>query len=138
MIMNNNPSIRISNLLKAISQPARLQILLAIGEGEACVCHLEAALGQRQVYISQQLIALRSAGLVADRRDGRFIYYRLADSALLDLVQQAARLAGLSPAELADISPPRILVTCGCPHCLPLPPAGLFKAGELPVSTPAG
>jgi DNA-binding transcriptional ArsR family regulator len=40
---------KISRLLRAISQPSRLEILLAIGTGEVCVCHLEAFLGQRLV-----------------------------------------------------------------------------------------
>lgn len=53
----------IAHLLQTIGQTARLQILLAIGEGEACVCHLEAALGWRQAYLSQHLMALREAGM---------------------------------------------------------------------------
>jgi len=104
-------------LFSALGQPARLRILLAIGEGEACVCHLEAALGQRQAYISQNLMALRKEGIVVPRREGRNIYYRLKDTALLDLIRHAALLAGI-PENEVKIAPPRALVPdCCCPYC---------------------
>ena len=86
---------RAADILKTISPASRLAILLAIGEGEACVCHLEAVLGKRQAYISQHLMALRQADILLDRRDGSFVYYHIADPALLDLVSSAARLAGI-------------------------------------------
>lgn len=59
-----------SDLLKAISHPARLAILDILRGGEQCVCHIEAALNLRQAYISQQLMTLKDAGLVESRRDG--------------------------------------------------------------------
>ena len=74
---------KISAILEEIASPSRLVILLSIGDGEACVCHLESVLNKRQAYISQHLMALRQAGIITSRRDGRFIYYRLADPALL-------------------------------------------------------
>jgi len=86
---NSNPK-EISKLFRVLGQPSHLDILLAIGTGEACVCHLEAATGWRQAYISQHLMALRSDGLVTSRRDGRNIYYRLKDQSILDLVNKAA------------------------------------------------
>ena len=46
---------KLASLFRTMGQAARLRIILAIGEGEACVCHLEAILGYRQAYISQQL-----------------------------------------------------------------------------------
>ena len=113
---------QIAAILKTISPPARLAILLAIGEGEACVCHLEAVLGQRQAYISQHLMALRQAEVLLDRRDGRFIYYRIANPALLDLVRDAGRLAGV------EVLSPPAAVKCECPHCAE------GKPGYLPVS----
>ena len=86
---------RISAILQVVSSPARIAILLSIGHGEACVCHLEAALGWRQAYISQHLMALRKADMLVDRRDGRYVYYRLADASLLELVLATAQLGGL-------------------------------------------
>lgn len=102
---------RIALILKIISPPTRLALLLALGEGEACVCHLEAMLGKRQAYISQHLMALRQAGILLDRREGRFIYYHVANPALLDLVRDAGRLAG------AENDVPLTTAGCECPHC---------------------
>ncbi|MBN1667987.1 MAG: winged helix-turn-helix transcriptional regulator, partial [Anaerolineales bacterium] len=65
------PDERLSRIFRAVSTPARLRILAAIGTGEACVCHLEARLDLRQAYISQQLMEMRDADLVDTRRDGR-------------------------------------------------------------------
>ncbi|NMC14284.1 MAG: helix-turn-helix transcriptional regulator, partial [Chloroflexi bacterium] len=81
---------KISKLFRLLGQPSHLEILLAIGKGEACVCHLKAATGYRQAYISQHLMALRREGLVSFRRDGRNIYYRLINSSLLDVIFEAA------------------------------------------------
>ena len=58
------PHEKISDLLTSISSPARVQILLAIGTGEVCVCHLESLLGLRQAYISQQLMTLRKKKII--------------------------------------------------------------------------
>lgn len=112
-------TLKISRLLRAISQPSRLEILLAIGSGEACVCHLEAYLGQRQAYISQHLMALREVGIVGARREGRNIFYYLKDKQTLDLVQQAAGLAGIPQDELQFGTPATLLPNCTCPHCSP-------------------
>ena len=108
---------RMSQLLQAIAPTARLELLLAIGESEACVCHLEALTGYRQAYISQHLMALRDAGVIAARREGRYMYYRLQDRALLALLASAGELCGISPAELARASLPGKVASCACPHC---------------------
>ncbi len=101
----------LAHLLQTIGQPARLQILLAIGEDETCVCHLEAALGWRQAYISQHLMALREAGIVSDRRAGRYIHYRLQTPALLEIIRRAAQIQGVALPELSPSS------ECSCPNC---------------------
>ena len=102
---------QIVHLLQTIGQSARLQILLAIGESETCVCHLETTFGWRQAYLSQHLMALRKAGLLEGRREGRFIHYRLSDPRLLAFIRQAAELRDVPLPELAP-SP-----ECGCPNC---------------------
>ena len=106
-----------AQLLHLLGQAERLSILLAIGNGEACVCHLEAALGLRQAYISQHLMTLRQAGVVTARRDGRNIFYRLETPDLLDLIHQTGRLAGLPETELLFPAHPAVLGNCPCPHC---------------------
>ena len=108
---------KISRLFRVLGQPSHLEILLAIGTGEACVCHLEAATGWRQAYISQHLMALRSEGLVVSRRDGRNIFYRLKNAVVLDLIRKAAGMAGKTndEAALSQLADP--LPNCPCPHC---------------------
>ncbi len=114
---NPSPSIeKVSSLFQAIGPGPRLEILLAIGAGEACVCHLEASLGYRQAYISQHLMALREAGLLSTRRDGKYIFYRLEKPEIMEMVEMAARLADY------DISAITTRVntaksTCDCPKC---------------------
>ncbi|CUJ89220.1 metalloregulator ArsR/SmtB family transcription factor [Shimia thalassica] len=68
-----------SNFLKAISHEGRLMILCHLVSGEKSVTELEDLLSARQAAVSQQLSRLRLEGLVVPRRDGKTIYYRLAD-----------------------------------------------------------
>ena len=68
-----------SNFLKAISHEGRLMILCHLVSGEKSVTELEDLLSARQAAVSQQLSRLRLEGLVIPRRDGKTIYYRLAD-----------------------------------------------------------
>ena len=111
-IMVNISSInQIASFLQIIGQSARLQILLAIGEEEPCVCHLEATFGWRQAYLSQHLMALRKAGIVVTSRQGRNIHYRLSDPRMLAIVRQVAELQGVTLPELAPSS------ECDCPNC---------------------
>ena len=70
---------RASNFLKAISHEGRLMILCHLVSGEKSVTELERLLSARQAAVSQQLSRLRLEGLVVPRREGKTIYYRLAD-----------------------------------------------------------
>jgi ArsR family transcriptional regulator len=105
--------------LEAIASPQRIAILLAIGQGEACVCHLESALGWRQAYISQHLMALRKADILEDRREGRYVYYRLKNTAYLELITASADLSGLSGETISTIINTQTYPSCECPHCAP-------------------
>jgi len=106
----------IGGLLQAIGPQVRLQIILAIGQGEACVCHLEAVLGGRQAYISQQLMAMREAGVITSRRQGRYVFYRLVDPKLLDLLHVAWRIRARGGDELSWRKSQKRL-RCNCPTC---------------------
>ncbi len=65
-------------LFKCLADDTRTKItLLIVREGELCVCELTAALDQSQPKISRHLALLRSAGLLMDRRQGQWVYYRL-------------------------------------------------------------
>lgn len=68
-----------SNFLKAISHEGRLMILCHLASGEKSVTELEQLLSARQAAVSQQLSRLRQEGLVTPRREGKTIYYTLAD-----------------------------------------------------------
>jgi len=107
------PYKKISQVFSAIDSPVRIQILLAIGTGEACVCHLEASLGLRQAYISQQLMDLRKHGLVSSRREGKYIYHRIEKPEVLELVRLAAEMSAIPQNTLvvSDHS------QCACPTC---------------------
>jgi ArsR family transcriptional regulator len=71
-----------AEMLKALSNPARLRLLCALLPGERCVSELEQVLGASQSYVSGQLARLRAEGLVACVRDGRQVRYRIADPRL--------------------------------------------------------
>lgn len=68
-----------SNFLKAVSHEGRMMILCHLVTGEKSVTELEDLLSARQAAVSQQLSRLRLEGLVVPRREGKAIYYRLAD-----------------------------------------------------------
>lgn len=103
--------------LEAIASPQRIAILLAIGQGEACVCHLESALGWRQAYISQHLMALRKADILEDRREGRYVYYRLKNASYLNLITACAEVCGLSTEAVFALINTQTYPSCECPHC---------------------
>ncbi len=78
-----------SNFLKAISHEGRLMILCHLASGEKSVTDLERLLSSRQAAVSQQLARLRLERLVEARREGKIIYYALADkraTRILDVV----------------------------------------------------
>ncbi len=106
--------------LAAISAPQRIAILLAIGTGEACVCHLETALGWRQAYISQHLMALRKADILQDRREGRYVFYKLRNASFLDLITASAALSGIAPETVSTLVNTRAYPSCECPQCVPV------------------
>jgi ArsR family transcriptional regulator, virulence genes transcriptional regulator len=66
--------------LKALAHEGRLMILCHLGAGEKSVSELEALLGTHQATISQMLARLREEGFVKTRRDGKAVYYSIADS----------------------------------------------------------
>jgi ArsR family transcriptional regulator len=108
---------RIGQLFKALGDPFRVRLLLSLSEQEACVCHLERLLGKRQAYISQHLMSLRGADIVTAHRKGKYIFYRLKDTEVLDLIRHAAVIAGLTNDELKATAKTTKLSSCECPQC---------------------
>ena len=108
---------KIAKLFRNLGKPARLRILMTIGVGEACVCHLEAMLGYRQAYISQHLMELRKEGYLDTRREGRYIYYSLCEPGMLSLIRKAGELAEISKAEIEALIERDNTAHCPCPKC---------------------
>lgn len=103
-------------LFKVLAHPTRVAILQLLRDGEACVCHLEAVLGVRQAYLSQQLAVLREAGLITGRREGWNVYYDIARPeifAVLDAVVPLLPVMASEQVTLVSLSPPH----CACPKC---------------------
>lgn len=69
-----------AELFKSLGDPTRMRILLLLLHGEACVCDLSRALGMTVSAISHQLRLLRQARLVGFRREGKSVFYFLADA----------------------------------------------------------
>ncbi len=78
--------------LKVLANEDRLLLLCQLSQGELCVGDLEERLDIRQPTLSQQLGVLRNEGMVATRREGKRIYYSVADPAALQLLDLLYRL----------------------------------------------
>lgn len=105
-------------LHKALAHPVRLRILDILARREACVCHLTAVLGMRQPYVSQQLGALRDAGVVVARREGTLIYYSLRDARLAALLALGQTLVGMtSQGGALEEASEHPVKGCQCPAC---------------------
>ena len=76
-----------ANLLKALAHEGRLMIMCHLSSGEKSVTELENLLESRQAAVSQQLARLRLEGLVSCRREGKAIYYSLADRRAARIVE---------------------------------------------------
>jgi ArsR family transcriptional regulator len=103
-----------AQLFKILTHPARLAILNILREGEHCVCHMEAHLGLRQAYLSQQIAVLREAGLITDRRDGWNIFYHVVDPNIYTVLDAIQALVGTS-----NLAQQPTVTDCLCPKCNP-------------------
>jgi ArsR family transcriptional regulator, arsenate/arsenite/antimonite-responsive transcriptional repressor len=87
--------ISLENTFKALADQTRLRVLGLLRAGEICVCDIHGSLGLPQPTVSRHLAYLRKSGLVATRKEGQWVHYRLADlpdpvmQALLDAVTHA-------------------------------------------------
>ena len=84
---------RATRLFQALSDPTRLSILQRLRFGERCVCDLTDALDAAQSRLSFHLKVLKDAGLVTDRREGRWMYYTLEPDALAEAAELVQGLA---------------------------------------------
>lgn len=75
----------VAQRFQALSDPTRLQLLARLRNGDRCVCDLMDVLDAAQSRLSFHLRVLKDAGLVSDRRDGRWVYYSLVPAALEEI-----------------------------------------------------
>ena len=78
----------LANLYKAFSDPTRVSVLWALHCHEMCVCDLAALLDMTKSAISHQLKTLRLSNLVRFRKDGKVVYYSLADEHVKDIFEK--------------------------------------------------
>jgi ArsR family transcriptional regulator len=83
--MTSAALVRRARLFHALADPTRLQIVNLLRDGERCVCDLTGALGAAQSRLSFHLRILKDSGVVLDRREGRWVHYRVRPGALDDM-----------------------------------------------------
>ncbi len=83
---------RAASLLRLLANEKRLMVLCQLADGELRVGDLQARVGLSQSALSQHLALLREEGVVATRREGTAIHYRIADHAALRVIQTLAEL----------------------------------------------
>lgn len=83
---------KIALMFHALSDPTRLELLERIKDGEQCVCELMDLMQATQSRLSFHLKVLKDAGLLQDRREGRWMYYSLSNEGLDELVSLVAEL----------------------------------------------
>ena len=81
---------RAAQVFHALSDETRLEIVRLLSHGERCVCELQQALEAAQSRLSFHLKTLKDAGLVSDRREGRWVHYALNRDALHEIAEFAA------------------------------------------------
>jgi ArsR family transcriptional regulator len=99
------PLIELETLFKALADRTRLRILALLASGEICVCHIHGALGVPQPTASRHLAYLRKSGLVATRKEGLWVHYRLAepdDAAVARVLRSALDATGIQRTASAD------------------------------------
>jgi len=94
---------RFAAVAKTLGHAHRLDLLEQVAQGERSVDVLARRIGLSIANASQHLQQLRHAGLVTSRRDGKFVYYRLTDDAVLDLVAALHRIAERNVAEVGRV-----------------------------------
>jgi ArsR family transcriptional regulator len=75
-----------AEIFKAMADPCRLKILQLLKEGELCVCEIMVGLGRPQSSTSHHLSILKDAGLIRERKDGRWSRYRLSEGAVIEML----------------------------------------------------
>jgi len=78
---------RVAHTLKAVAHPLRLRIVELLEDDELCVSDLIKALGTKPAVTSQQLVLMKDRGVLASRRDGNRVYYRVSNPNVVRVIQ---------------------------------------------------
>lgn len=78
-----------AEIFRAMADPCRLKILSLLREGELCVCEIMVGVDRPQSSTSHHLSILKDAGLIKERKDGRWSRYRLSEGAVIEILNQA-------------------------------------------------
>jgi ArsR family transcriptional regulator, lead/cadmium/zinc/bismuth-responsive transcriptional repressor len=117
---------RRAELFNVLADPNRLRLLSALAKQELCVCDLAAGLKMGESAVSHQLRVLKSMRMVNYRKEGRNVYYSLADSQAIELYRSIVTPLFSSPPHkdrpLPDLAAPL--------------PDGLYAASDLPTENP--
>ncbi len=125
----------LADLFAALADPTRLRLLNLIGRREVCVCYFVEILRQGQPKISRHLAYLRKAGIVAARREGKWMHYRIvpqtdeASASILAAVlatfpSDRQMQADLAKLERACCAPQKLVTLEGAPRPMPAEPIG--------------
>lgn len=79
-------------VFKAVADATRLKILRLLTGGELCICEIMLALKKPQSSISHNLSILEDAGLIKERKEGKWCHYRISDESVVDMINLARRL----------------------------------------------
>jgi len=82
----------VARILKQLAHPVRLKILCCLEENEKTVTHIVEHSGASQSWVSQFLARMKLEGLIASRREGSFVYYRIADPRLSRLLKSVREI----------------------------------------------
>ncbi len=132
-------------LFAALADRTRLRLLNLLGGSEVCVCYLVEILGQSQAKVSRHLAYLRRAGIVAARREGKWIHYRIVpppDKATQSILLATQQIFAQDPEMQGDLcrmtsaccAPEKFSSLRGAPRPLPTAP-GAAKASSPAPST---
>lgn len=126
--IENNPPLDL--LFRALADPTRLRLLNLIADREICVCYFVEILKTSQPKVSRHLAYLRRAGIVASRREGKWMHYRLVmpkDRAAASILQETLKHLKARPEMRQDVS--RLHTACCAPQKF-----DLLQAAPRPVA----
>ncbi len=86
-MLDDKTILKIANISQVLSDSTRIKMLFALSQKELCVCDLASLLGMTQSATSHQLRLLRNTNLVKFRKEGKTVYYSLADEHVISLIE---------------------------------------------------